>query len=147
LLKKQSGRMMLMAGLDARGLATIRPVFSEQTTEEEMTMLRLRLAYLALASGVLITLSGCYSTCDSGPTFPRLFRSNRVPVMSEGDCGCQHAAQMPSVFDVPPGQGPFMGPPPAPMPMPGPIPITNQPSNLPPILNKVPSAPPTAYTP
>jgi hypothetical protein len=106
-----------------------------------MTMLRLRLAFLALASGVLMTLSGCYSTCDSGPSFPRLFRSNRVPVMSEGDCGCDHAAHMPGVFDVPPGQGPFMGPPPAPIS--GAIPITN----LPPIVTKVPQAPPAPYNP
>jgi hypothetical protein len=136
--------MMLMPGLDARGPATIRPVFSEPTTEEDMTMLRLRLAYLALASGVLMTLSGCYSsTCDRPPMFPNLFRSNRVPVMSEGDCPCQHAAQMPSTFEVPPGQGPFIGPPPGAMSGP----ILNPQPGLPPVLNKMQSAPPTAYTP
>ncbi len=114
-------------------------------------MLRLRLAFLALASGVLMTLSGCYSTCDSGPTFPRLFRSNRVPVMSEGECGCEHAAHMPSGFDVPPGHGPFLGPMPGPVPMSGPMPmsgpIMNPPPNLPPVVNKMQPAPPTAYTP
>ena len=108
-------------------------------------MLRLRLAYLALASGVLMTLSGCYSTCDREPMFPGLFRSNRVPVMSEGDCPCQHASQMPSVFDVPPGQGPFIGPPPGPGVMSGPI--LTPPGSLPPVVNKMQSAPPTAYSP
>jgi hypothetical protein len=69
--------MILVRGPDAQGHATIRPVFSEPTTEEEFTMLRLRLAYLALASGVLMTLSGCASTnsCGGGGgMFPRLFR-------------------------------------------------------------------------
>lgn len=120
----------------------MRAVFSEQTTEEEMTMLRLRSAYLALASGVLMTLSGCYSTCDSGPMFPRLFTSNRYPVVTEGgDCPCQRSAQMPQVFDVPPGQGPFIGPPPAP----GAIPLMNAPANMPPIVTK--QAAPVPYNP
>ena len=107
-------------------------------------MLRLRLAYLALASGVMMTLSGCFSTCDSGPTFSRFF-SSRCGTSSECGCPCQHSAQMPQMFDVPPGQGPFMGPPPAPMP--GAIPIGAQGPNLPPIVTKTPQAPPVAYNP
>ncbi len=109
-------------------------------------MLRLRLAYLALASGVIMTLSGCYSTCDSGPVFSRFFSSRCCGASSE-TCGCssQHSSQMPQMFDVPPGQGPFMGPPP--MPMPGPIPIGAQGPTLPPIVTKVPQAPPVAYNP
>ncbi len=109
-------------------------------------MLRLRLAFLGLASGVLMTLSGCYSTCEREPLFGGMFRSNRVPVMSEGDCPCQHAAQMPTVFDVPPGQGPFIGPTPGPAVMSGPM-LNPPPPGLPPVLNKMQPAPPTAYSP
>lgn len=109
-------------------------------------MLRLRLAYLALASGVLLTLSGCYSTCDEGFTFPRLFRSNRPVITEGGDCPCMHGAGSPQAFDVPPGQGPFMGPPPAPMQ--GTIPIMNPPPpNMPPITTRSPLAAPAPYNP
>jgi hypothetical protein len=101
------------------------------------------LAYLALASGVMITLSGCFSTCDSGSMFPRL--SSRYGLSGEtGDCGCAHASHGAPVFDVPPGQGPFIGPPPAPVP--GPIPIGAQPP-LPPIVTKTPQAAPVPYFP
>lgn len=119
-------------------------------------MLRLRSAYLALASGVLMTLSGCLNTnsCDSGGgMFPRLFRSARPTVVSGGvggfdhDCEC-HSAHMPRTFDVPPGQGPFIGPPPAPMPpTSAPIPITTIPNTAPPIITRSPVAVPTPYNP
>lgn len=112
-------------------------------------MLRLKLAFWALASGVLVTLSGCRSACDEEPMFPRLFRSNRYPVMTEGgDCPCQHASGSPQLFDMPAGQGPFLAPPPAPAPPPpGAIPIMNPQGNLPPILNKGPQAVPVPYNP
>jgi hypothetical protein len=106
-------------------------------------MFRLRLAHLTLASGLLIMLSGCMSnSCgEREPLFSGLFnRSSRHPMMSEcgTECGCQHGAMSPQTFDVPPGSGPFLGPPPAPMPgAMGP--------SLPPIVTK--QAAPTPYTP
>lgn len=107
-------------------------------------MLRLRLAFLALSGGALLALSGCYSACDEGPGFPRLFRSNRYPVVTEGgDCPCLHASGAPQVFDVPPGQGPFLPPPPAPAP--GAMPILPPQNPLPPIVNK--QASPVPYSP
>jgi hypothetical protein len=111
-------------------------------------MLRLRLAYLALASGLLTIVTGCGSStlcCREEPMFPRLFRGNRTAATEYGgDCNCQSGAQFPQTFEVPPGQGPFIGP--TPGPASGPIPITNLPTN-PPIINRIPSAPPTPYSP
>ena len=112
-------------------------------------MFRLRLAHLTLASGLLIMLSGCMSNNSCGEReglFSGLFnRSSRHPVMSEcgTECGCQHGAMSPQTFDVPPGSGPFLGPPPAPMP--GPIMGGMPPPNMPPIVTK--QAAPTPYTP
>ena len=60
-------------------------------------MLRLRLASLALASGVLFTLSGCCSFCENGSMFPRLFdrSSSYRPVSHAGpDCECGHNSFM-----------------------------------------------------
>jgi len=139
--------MMVMPGLDARGLATRESVFSEQTKEEEPTMLRLRLASLALASSLLL-LSGCSSLCEDGRMFPRLFnRSSSRPAMTEGvDCECHSSPWTKGVpMPMPLGQGPFPAPSMASNGTP-PIPITNIPANQPPIF-KVPQAPPTVYVP
>jgi hypothetical protein len=138
--------MMVVQGLDARGLGTIQPIYSEPSTEEELPMLRLRLASLALASGLLFTLSGCFSTCEDGRLFPRLFRSNSAPVYgASGECDC-HSSRMPPItdtgafpgqaFTMPAGSNPTM-----------PIPITNFPSNQPPQILKVPQAQPTPFVP
>ena len=100
-------------------------------------MLRLRLAYFALASGFLFTLSGCCSFCEDGRLFPRLFRSNSAPVMGmPGDCGC-HSAMLPPTSEM--GTGPMLM-------TPGsyPVPITNVPSNPPP---KILQAQPTPFSP
>jgi hypothetical protein len=109
-------------------------------------MLRLRLAFLALASGMLMTVSGCLSSnsCyqEREPIFHRLFRSNR-PTGMDCEC-CQHGGQFPQTFDVPPGQGPFIGP--VPGAASGPIPITNTPGT-PPIINRIPNAAPTPFNP
>ena len=104
-------------------------------------MLRLRLACLALATGFVFTLSGCYSTCEDGRLFPRLFRSAR-PTMHD-DCDC-HNAHMPGPMMDPAAQGPIL--------MPGatgstvPI-IRNTPPGQPPQVFKVPTAPSTPYVP
>jgi hypothetical protein len=120
-------------------------------------MRRLHLASLAVASTLLLTLSGCASTsCDDGGRFfSRLF--NRSSSSSMGgmhgggmygggaDCECQRPG-WPQGMSVPPGQGPFLMPSTQSAANPTPaIPITNthgQPSFL-----KVPNAPPTAYVP
>ncbi len=58
-------------------------------------MLRLRMASLALASGVLFTLSGCYSMCDSGPLFPRL--SGYAPLSRpHPECECHNSFMGPT---------------------------------------------------
>src|SRR5262249_4597210 len=92
-----------------RGLGTV--VFSEQSTEEDLPMLRLRLASLALATGFLVTLSGCMSTstsCNDGGCriFQRLFNrtSNRGPT-GHGDCECQ-GGMLPFMLE-PAVQGPI----------------------------------------
>ena len=114
-------------------------------------MLRLRLASLALASSLLLTLSGCCSFCQDGQLFPRLFRNTSWrgggAVATEGvDCEC-HRGHWPKGMEVPPGQGPFLAPPGASFAPPPPIPITNVPVAQPPQTFKVPQAPPTAYVP
>jgi hypothetical protein len=120
---------------------------SEPSTEEEIPMLRLRLAFLALASGLLFTLPGCCSFCEDGRLFPRLFnhRSMSMPTHGlPGECEC-HSAHMPPMMDAA-AQGPILT-------APGvagqtvPIPITNFPGNQPPQAFKVPQASPTPYVP
>ena len=106
-------------------------------------MLRLRLASLALASGVLFTLSGCTSSCEREPLFSRLFdRSSSYRPMSHSsaECECHNL---------------FMGPMPTMMSSQGTmttmpssatsIPITNIPQGQPPMLFK--NAAPTPYVP
>jgi len=120
---------------------------SDQTKEEESTMLRIRLASLTLASAFLLTLSGCCSFCEDGKLFPRLFNhtSRSRGAMVDGvDCEC-HRPGFPHGVGVPAGQGPFLVPSTASNPT-SPIPITNVPAGQPPIF-KVPPAPPTAYVP
>jgi hypothetical protein len=101
-------------------------------------MFRLRLASLAIACGLLLTMSGCMSVCDEGR--PRLFRSTAFrPGWLHGnktgqphECECQ---------TMPEGMhGPIMTTPHFP---PAPIPITN----MPPHIQKVPQAPATPYFP
>jgi hypothetical protein len=124
-------------------------------------MRRLHLASLALASTLLLTLSGCASTsnCDDGGGrfFSRFFnRSSSSGIFHGGnggnssyggmDCECQRPG-WPQGMGMPMGQGPFLVPPTTSAANPPPpIPITNthvaQPSFL-----KVPNAPPTAYVP
>ena len=108
-------------------------------------MLRLRLILLALASGMLMTLTGCRSTsCDEGRLFPRLFHNTSRARTTEGmDCECQKPG-WPAGVGVPSGQGPFIFPG-AGMPSNPSIPITNV--NTPPSLLKVPSATPTPFVP
>jgi hypothetical protein len=104
-------------------------------------MLRHRLASLALATGLLFTLSGCFSTCEDGRLFPRLFNSSSRsgPAM---DCEC-HNALSPSVMMDPAAQGPILPGPGANVPI-----ITTVPANQPPQrFNKVPTAPATPYAP
>jgi hypothetical protein len=135
--------MMVMQGIDARGLGTVQWCFSEQLTEEDLPMLRLRLAFLALASGLLFTLSGCCSFCEERPLFPRLFSRSSMS-RPTGECEC-HSAHLPQMMDAA-AQGPILT-------TPGgagqtvPIPITNFPSNQPPQIFKTPQAPPTPYVP
>jgi hypothetical protein len=112
-------------------------------------MLRLRLATLALASGVLFTLSGCCSFCENGQF--RLFpsRSSGYGAFSHptAECECHNAFMAPPPAMMSSAQGPVMT-------MPStasattPIPITNIPATTqPPSIFRVPSAPPTAYVP
>ena len=123
---------------------------SESMKEEGSTMLRLRLLLLALASSMLMTLTGCRfssNSCDEGPMFPRLFQAtsrlrNNDAVGAVGGVGCECQTQgWPAGMGVPHGQGPFL--------VPGsgnpPIPITNV--NTPPSLLKVPNATPTPFVP
>ena len=148
LLKKQTGRMMVVSSLDARGLTTLQSVISELTKEKESTMRRLRLISLGLASSLLLTLSGCCSFCQDGQMFPRLFNrsSNRAVMASDGAaCECQHQSAWSPGVPMPVGQGPFLVPSGAPH-QPPPIPITNIPPAQPQLF-KIPQAPPTAYHP
>ena len=110
-------------------------------------MLRLRLACLALASGMMVTASGCSTCCDSGPMFPRLSSSSWfAPRTPHADCEC-NSAYAPRMTEMPVGQGPFLVPPPTAVNQTMPIPITNIPPATPPQIMKVPPAPPTAYIP
>jgi hypothetical protein len=135
--------MMVMQGIDARGLGTVQLFFSEQLTEEDLPMLRLRLACLTLASGLLFTLSGCCSFCEEGRLFPRLFHSSSMsrPI---GECEC-HSAHLPQMMDAT-AQGPILTTPGA-AGQTVPIPITNLPTNQPPQIFKAPQAAPTPYVP
>lgn len=111
-------------------------------------MLRLRLASLALASGVVFTLSGCQSSCDSPPLFGRLFdRSSSYRPMSHSgpECECHNSSfmgPMPTMISSP---GSMMTMPPSATQ----IPITNIPTSAgqPPLFLKTPSAAPTPYAP
>jgi hypothetical protein len=128
-------------------------------------MLRLRVASLAFAGSLLLTLSGCCSFCEDGRMFPRLFhRTSNSQMMSDGqNCECQRpgwqqGAGMPMggvpmggvpMGGMPMGHGPFVPPPPATVAAPTtnpPIPITNINPHAPQLF-KVPNAPPTAYVP
>lgn len=111
-------------------------------------MLRLRLASLALASGLLMTLSGCLNTCAE-PMFPRMrsaFASRSVIHGEPVDCECHGAAHMPVPADFASMQGPQL-PPGTVMPMPSPIPVTNVPAGQPPSYFRVPQASPMPYAP
>lgn len=111
-------------------------------------MLRLRLASLALASSLLLTLSGCCAFCEDGKLFPRLFKrtSQSHPAMMAGaDCECPRS-HWPRGVEMPVGQGPFLVPPTASYPGTS-IPITNVPAGQAPQIFKVPQSPPTAYVP
>lgn len=113
-------------------------------------MLRLRLASLALASGVLFTLPGCGIFGD-GPMFPRLFPSrcsSYAPTSHAGpECECHNAFMGPQPQMMSSAQGPIFTTP-ATASATTPIPITNIPAtSQPPSIFRVPSAPPTAYVP
>jgi hypothetical protein len=118
-------------------------------------MLRLRLASLALASGLLFTTSGCMSTSscdDGGRLFSRLFHSNSAPSYGmPGECGCQtggapFAAPMPPIMDSASMPGPMWSSKSSKDGMPLPIPITNVP-NQPPQFPKNLLAQPTPFNP
>jgi hypothetical protein len=150
LLKKPAGRMIGVQGFGPRSLGTVQVISSEQTTEEDLPMLRLRLASLALACGFLLALSGCRSPCDDGGPF-RLFRSNYEGGGlfggrhrgGGGDCPCSNG-QTPPFMDAA-HSGPILT---TPTVSNGnvPIPITNIPSSQPPNIFKVPATP-TPYHP
>lgn len=108
-------------------------------------MRRLRLVSLAVASTLLLTLSGCSSMCEDGRMFPRLFnRSSSSRNGMGAECEC-HSSGWPQGMGMPVGQGPFVGPMPQSATHP-PIPITNT-HVAQPQLFKVPQAPPTVYVP
>lgn len=113
-------------------------------------MLRLRMAGLALACGLLITLSGCAtyngSSNGDGGLFPRLFRSSYRPGLFHNnkqipECECQTM----DAFHGPVMTTPGFPPSPTQIPITT-VPITTVPSNPPQIL-KVPQAPSTPYNP
>lgn len=116
-------------------------------------MLRLRLASLALASGLLFTLSGCTSTCEDSRLFPRLFRSSSMSQSAiqgmPGECDCQQgvhgAHQLPPMMDSASMPGPMWSSQTGPNAVP--IPITNIPANQPPQIFKIPQAQPTPFSP
>ena len=109
-------------------------------------MLRLRLASLALASGLLLTLSGCRTTCeDEGRFFPRLFNHSSLKASSHGECDCHHG-QLPPHMMMESAQGPVLTAPS----MAGqtaPVLIRDVPASQPPQVFKVPMAAPTPYNP
>ena len=113
---------------------------SERLTEEDPTMLRLRLASLALVSSVLISLAGCAMSPCSEPMCPRVrafFTSRSTPHETMGECDC-HNGHIASTPEFPPMPGPLL--------VPGQIPITTVPTTQPgvyrvPQASQVPSAP------
>jgi hypothetical protein len=114
-------------------------------------MLRLRLTCLALATGFVFTLSGCYSMCEDGRLFPRLFNHcSRSGPTKNGDCECQNGSApwngpMPGpMMDPAIGKGPILmpGTPDSTVPI-----IRNVPPSQPPQVFKVPTAPSTPYVP
>lgn len=115
-------------------------------------MLRSRLAFLAVACGLLFTLSGCRLFSDDDR--PRLFGGNSrgAGVFSHrhAECECNHG-QMPGIFDTAQSHGPVLMTPTSSHPQmhpPMPIPITNVPATQqPPNIFKIPQAAPTPYTP
>ena len=112
-------------------------------------MLRLRLASLALASGVLFTLSGCCAFCENGqPSFPRLFNRSASSAPHSAECECHNAfmAPPPTMIGMSSAQGPILMQPSTASAQ-TPIPITNLPATQPPQMFRVPNAPPTAYVP
>lgn len=104
-------------------------------------MLRHRLAFLALATGFLFTLSGCCSFCEDGRMFPRLFNhSARSGPAMQAECDCQNPHMM--MMDPALSKGPILTTPGSTVPI-----ITNVPANQPPQVFKVPTAPTTPYVP
>jgi len=117
-------------------------------------MLRSRLASLAVACGLLITLSGCRSSsvCEDDRLFPRLFRSNYASGgpgifshQKQPQCECNQG-QYPGIFDTASSHGPHLMTPTS-NPTTMPIPITNVPNSPPPQVFKLPMAAPTPYVP
>jgi hypothetical protein len=116
-------------------------------------MLRLRLAFLTLASGLLVTMSGCMNSnpCSQSRMFSRLFggtltsRPSALAASSE-DCEC-HNSYMPS-SGIPSGiEGGMMHGPQMIMPAPTPIPTTSIPMSQAPPMFKIPQAAPLPYAP
>jgi hypothetical protein len=112
-------------------------------------MLRLRLASLALASGLMLMLSGCNTCSEDGRMFPRLFGTTSMrPAGSyglPGECECHGAHSMPPVMDSASMPGPMW--PVQSGPNASQIPITNVPANQPPQMFPVPQARPVPYNP
>ena len=112
-------------------------------------MLRLRLSSLALASGLMFTLSGCCSFCEEGRMFPRLFPSSSMSMSGmhgmPGECECHGAHSMPIGMDSASMPGPMW--PVQSVPNASQIPITNIPANQPPQIFKIPQAQPTPFNP
>ena len=69
-------------------------------------MLRIRLASLALATGLLFSMSGCCSMNEEGRLFPRLFNHSSMSApRHQGECEC-HGAGFPPGVEM--SQGPIM---------------------------------------
>ena len=120
-------------------------------------MLRLRLAFLGLASSLLVSLSGCCNMGDPCSGGSRLFngslmsRASRQPAVSymeSPNCECHSlSSHLPPGVEFP---GTISGPqliPPAFPPTPAPIPVTNMPVTQAPSMFKVPQALPMPYAP
>jgi hypothetical protein len=125
-------------------------ILPEPSTEEDLPMLRSRLASLAVACGLLITLSGCCSMCEDGRL--RLFSGSQRTGSSPGifshqqpQCECNQG-HMPGIFDTTSSHGPVLMTPASSNPT-MPIPITNMPTMQPPQVFKLPLAAPTPYSP
>jgi hypothetical protein len=123
-------------------------------------MLRLRLALLGLASGLLVTMSGCAgfnsTSCSEPRLCGRIFNGNggngRLASRHTNGTECEcHGAHMPSMIDYYGSPGPQFVPGHMPpgmvMPSPTPIPITNVPMTQPPAAFRVPQAPAVPYAP